>query len=89
MPQQGGSPDADGFASGNADELFRIRDQIASSGADITIVLSSDHVYRFDFNDAIETHRTQERRVHGRDHRGLAGRRPRTTRRWSPTGSGG
>jgi glucose-1-phosphate adenylyltransferase len=59
VPQQGGSPDADGFASGNADELFRIRDQIASTGADITIVLSSDHVYRFDFNDAIETHRTK------------------------------
>jgi glucose-1-phosphate adenylyltransferase len=56
-PQQGGSPDSDGFSSGNADELFRIRDQIAAAGPDIIIVLSSDHVYRFDFNDAIETHR--------------------------------
>ncbi len=59
-PQQGGSPDADGFASGNADELFRIRDQIAAAGPDVTMVLSSDHVYRFDFNDAIETHRRKE-----------------------------
>lgn len=57
VPQQGGSPDADGFASGNADELFRVRDQIEWAGPDITIVLSSDHVYRFDFNEAIETHR--------------------------------
>jgi glucose-1-phosphate adenylyltransferase len=56
-PQQGGSPDADGFASGNADELFRIRDQIAATGPETTIVLSSDHVYRLDFNDAIDTHR--------------------------------
>jgi glucose-1-phosphate adenylyltransferase len=56
MPQQGGSPDVEGFASGNADELFRIRDQIASAGPQITMVLSSDHVYRFDFNRAIETH---------------------------------
>jgi glucose-1-phosphate adenylyltransferase len=56
-PQQGGSPDADGFAAGNADELFRIRDQIAAADPEITMVLSSDHVYRFDFNDAIETHR--------------------------------
>jgi glucose-1-phosphate adenylyltransferase len=56
-PQQGGSPDADGFASGNADELFRIRDQIASAGPDLTMVLSSDHVYRLDLNDVIETHR--------------------------------
>src|SRR3954471_4885264 len=56
-PQQGGSPDADGFAAGNADELFRIRDQIMHTGAELTMVLSADHVYRFDFNDAIETHR--------------------------------
>jgi glucose-1-phosphate adenylyltransferase len=56
-PQQGSSPDAEGFASGNADELFRIRDQIESTGPDVTIVLSSDHVYRFDFNEAIDTHR--------------------------------
>ncbi len=56
-PQQGGSPDSDGFSSGNADELFRIRDQIASAGPEITVVLSSDHVYRLDFNDVIATHR--------------------------------
>ena len=56
MPQEGGSPDADGFANGNADQLFRLRDQITGARAPITLVLSSDHVYKFDFRDAIETH---------------------------------
>lgn len=59
MPQQGRSPHSDGLASGNADELFRIRDEIAASRADVTLVLSSDHVYRFDYTDAIETHRSK------------------------------
>ncbi|HTW15542.1 MAG TPA: sugar phosphate nucleotidyltransferase [Nocardioides sp.] len=58
MPQQGtGSLDEDGFARGNADELYRIRDQIADEAPDLLIVMSADHVYRFDFADAIETHR--------------------------------
>ncbi len=56
VPQQGGSTDSDGFAAGNADELFRVRDQIAAARPDITIVLSSDHIYRFDYADAINTH---------------------------------
>jgi glucose-1-phosphate adenylyltransferase len=60
MPQQGGSPDADGFAAGNADELFRMRDQIDGDGASQTLVLSADHVYRFDFREAIETHRRKQ-----------------------------
>src|SRR3954451_6538877 len=58
MPQQGtGSSDEDGFAKGNADLLFRIRDQITAADLDAVIVLSADHVYRFDFADALETHR--------------------------------
>ena len=57
-PQQGtGSADEQGFAQGNADELFRIRDQIRAAGPELVIVLSADHVYRFDFNDALDTHR--------------------------------
>jgi glucose-1-phosphate adenylyltransferase len=56
-PQQGtGSADEQGFAQGNADELYRVRDEIRAAGPEIVIVLSSDHVYRFDFNHAIETH---------------------------------
>jgi glucose-1-phosphate adenylyltransferase len=60
MPQQGtGSDDEEGFARGNADELYRIRDQIRRAGPDLVLVLSADHVYRFDYNDAVRTHREQ------------------------------
>ncbi len=58
MPQQGaGSADEDGFARGNADELYRIRDQITQDGPDALVVMSADHVYRFDVMDAVRTHR--------------------------------
>lgn len=59
MPEQGRSPDAEGFAVGNADQLFRIRDQIADARPELTLVLSSDHVYRFDYFEAIATHRAK------------------------------
>ncbi|CAN5162704.1 hypothetical protein BH18ACT9_BH18ACT9_09710 [soil metagenome] len=58
MPEQGtGSMDEEGFARGNADELFRIRDQIRDFGAEAVLVLSADHVYRFDLSEAVATHR--------------------------------
>lgn len=58
MPQQGtGSLDEDGFARGNADELFRVRDQIGAEAPDVLLVMSADHVYRLDYTEAIETHR--------------------------------
>ncbi len=61
MPQEGtGSTDEEGFAKGNADELYRIRDQISAEHPDLVIVLSADHVYRFDFLDAVRTHRRHE-----------------------------
>ena len=60
IPEQGsGSADEDGFAHGNADVLFRVRDQIRAAAPDLVVVLSADHVYRFDFMDAIETHRAK------------------------------
>jgi glucose-1-phosphate adenylyltransferase len=60
MPQEGtGSLDEEGFARGNADELYRIRDQIAAADPDVLLVMSADHVYRLDFNDVLETHRRQ------------------------------
>jgi glucose-1-phosphate adenylyltransferase len=56
-PQQGtGSDDEQGFAQGNADELYRVRDEIRASRCELVIVLSADHVYRLDFNEAIATH---------------------------------
>jgi len=58
MPQEGtGSTDEEGFARGNADELYRIRDQIASADPELVLVMSADHVYRFDYLDAVRTHR--------------------------------
>ena len=56
-PQEGtGSLDEDGFAHGNADELYRIRDQIAQVGADVVLVVSADHVYRLDFGEVVDRH---------------------------------
>lgn len=58
MPQEGtGSLDEDGFAQGNADGLYRIRDQIAAEAPDVVLVMSADHVYRCDFAEVVETHR--------------------------------
>jgi glucose-1-phosphate adenylyltransferase len=58
MPQQGtGSTDEEGFATGNADELYRIRDRITADAPEALVVLSADHVYRLDLMDAVRTHR--------------------------------
>ncbi len=57
MPQEGtGAAEEEGFARGNADVLYRIRQQIQTADPEIVLVLSSDHVYRFDYSEAIETH---------------------------------
>jgi glucose-1-phosphate adenylyltransferase len=58
MPEEGtGGTDEEGFAKGNADELYRIRDQVRETGAELLVVCSADHVYRFDVLEAVETHR--------------------------------
>jgi len=58
MPQEGsGSTDEEGFAAGNADELYRIRDLVRADAPEALVVVSADHVYRFDVMDAVETHR--------------------------------
>ena len=60
VPQQGGgSMDEDGFAQGNADELFRLRDDIRRAGPDVVVVMSADHVYRMDYREAILRHLDQ------------------------------
>ena len=48
--------DKSGFAEGNADAIFRQLEQIEEFKPDILIVLSSDHVYKMDFREALETH---------------------------------
>jgi len=58
MPQEGtGGTDEEGFAKGNADELYRFRDRVAADAPDVLVVLSADHVYRFDVMEAVATHR--------------------------------
>ena len=52
--------DEEGFARGNADELFRFRDQLADFDPDVVLVMSADHVYRLDFDDVLDTHREQD-----------------------------
>lgn len=60
VPQEGtGSLDEEGFAKGNADELYRLRDQIRTANPDLVLVMSADHVYRLDYRDVIGTHRAK------------------------------
>ncbi len=56
MPQEGVGGDEDGLANGNADVLFRVRDQIRAAEPDVLLVMSSDHVYRLDYGEAIARH---------------------------------
>lgn len=64
VPQEGGgSMDEEGFAKGNADELYRLRDQIRTADPELVLVMSADHVYRLDFRDVVETHRAKEAEV--------------------------
>lgn len=60
FPRQTGRTSAsldDGFATGNADQLFRIRQDLAGSGAEVVLVMSADHVYRLDYSEVVRTHR--------------------------------
>ncbi len=64
VPQEGtGSLDEDGFAKGNADELYRLRDQIRNAAPDLVLVMSADHVYRLDYRDVVETHQAKDAEV--------------------------
>lgn len=54
-PSQGGA--AGGFHEGNADALYRYREQIRAFGPDELVVLSADHVYVLDYSEAIRYHR--------------------------------
>ena len=56
-PEQGsGGPQDDGFSHGNADGLFRLRDQIAEFDPDVLLVLSADHVFSTDLRPIIARH---------------------------------
>ena len=55
MPQEGtGAHGRGGLRpKGNADELFRFRDQIRNADPEVVLVMSADHVYRLDFRDVL------------------------------------
>lgn len=56
-PEQGsGGPQDDGFSHGNADGLFRLRDQIDDFDPDVLLVLSADHVFSTDLRPIIARH---------------------------------
>lgn len=55
--------DEGGFAHGNADAIVRHQKLIAEFKPDILLVLSSDHIYKMDFRDAIETHLSKKAAV--------------------------
>jgi len=56
LPPFESESDKDGFASGNADAIYRHTEFIEDFAPDILLVLSADHVYKMDFRDAVETH---------------------------------
>lgn len=57
VPQTGTGPSSEeGFASGNADLLLKLRADIATQGADHVVVSSADHVFNMDLAPVIEQH---------------------------------
>lgn len=56
LPPFENDSEKDGFASGNADAIYKHLDFIEAFKPDVLLVLSADHVYKMDFRDAIETH---------------------------------
>lgn len=57
MPEEGtGGSDEDGFARGNADGLYRIRDQVRMADPEVVVVMSADHVYRLDVAELVRDH---------------------------------
>jgi glucose-1-phosphate adenylyltransferase len=61
VPEQGsGSQSQSGFSRGNADDLYRMRDEVAVQDADLVVVSSSDHVFRLDLREVITRHTVQQ-----------------------------
>lgn len=54
--QDSGAAHDDGFSHGNADGLFRLRDDLRVHRPDVLVVLSADHVFSADLRPAIAHH---------------------------------
>jgi glucose-1-phosphate adenylyltransferase len=48
--------DESGWYGGNADAIFRNKEDIRAFGADLLLVLSADHVYKLDYSQVIAGH---------------------------------
>jgi glucose-1-phosphate adenylyltransferase len=46
-----------GWYEGNADAIYRTREEIAGEEPDLLLVLSADHVYRLDYSEVVAGHR--------------------------------
>ncbi|WP_432559532.1 glucose-1-phosphate adenylyltransferase family protein [Granulicoccus sp. GXG6511] len=58
VPEQGsGSADQDGFARGNADGLYRLRDAICELAPEVVVVMSCDSVMAPDLHALLAAHR--------------------------------
>lgn len=56
-PEQGSGPaQDDGFSHGNADGLFRLRDEISAFDPDVLVVLSADHIFSADLRPLVSRH---------------------------------
>jgi glucose-1-phosphate adenylyltransferase len=56
-PEQGSGPaQDDGFSHGNADGLFRLRDEIRAAAPDVLVVMSADHVFSADLRPMLSRH---------------------------------
>ena len=57
VPQTGTGPATEeGFASGNADLLLKLRADLAQHGAEHVVVTSADHVFNMDLRPVLEEH---------------------------------
>ncbi|QFG70072.1 glucose-1-phosphate adenylyltransferase [Ornithinimicrobium pratense] len=56
-PEQGSGPaHVEGFSHGNADNLYRLREDVRVSAPDVLLVLSSDHVFNLDLQPVLARH---------------------------------
>ena len=56
IPEEIDEEQTGGFASGNADDLYRSRHEIRDFGADVVVVMSADQVFRLDLRDVVDAH---------------------------------
>ena len=55
-PSLGGESSESGWYEGNADALFRTKEDIRGFEAELLLVLSADHVYKLDYSEVIAGH---------------------------------